>query len=39
MNLNLKRMSYTFIAVASICFVTGIVVLSQPEGDETVWTD
>lgn len=39
MNTKLKRMSYTFAAVASICFVTGIAVLSQPEGDETVWTD
>lgn len=39
MNVKLKRMSYTFIAVASICFVTGIAVLSQPEGDETAWTD
>lgn len=36
---SLKRMSYTFIAVASICFVTGIAVLSHSEGDETVWTD
>ena len=39
MNLNLKRMSYTFMAVASICFVTGIAVLSHTEGDETVWID
>lgn len=39
MNVNLKRMSYTFMAVASICFVTGIAVLSRTEGDETVWTD
>ena len=39
MNVNLKCMSYTFMAVASICFVTGIAVLSHTEGDETVWTD
>lgn len=39
MNVKLKRMSYTFMAVASICFVTGIAVLSHTEGDETVWTD
>lgn len=39
MNVNLKRMSYTFMAVASICFVTGIAVLSHTEGDETVWTN
>lgn len=39
MNINLKRMSYTFMAVASICFITGIAVLSHTEGDETVWTD
>jgi len=39
MNANLKRMTYTFVAMASICFVTGIAVLSHTEGDETVWTD
>lgn len=39
MNIKLKRMSYTFMAVASICFVTGIAVLSHTEGDETVWVD
>lgn len=39
MSVNLKRMSYTFMAVASICFITGIAVLSHTEGDETVWTD
>ena len=39
MNVNLKRMTYTFVAMASICFVTGIAVLSHAEGDETVWTD
>ncbi len=39
MSANLKRISYTFVAMASICFVTGIAVLSHTEGDETVWTD
>lgn len=39
MNVNLKRMTYTFVAMASICFVAGITVLSHTEGDETVWTD
>lgn len=39
MNANLKRMTYTFVAMAGICFVTGIAVLSHTEGDETVWTD
>lgn len=39
MNIKLKRMSYTFMAVASICFVTGIAVLSHTERDETVWVD
>lgn len=39
MNANLKRISYTFVAMASICFVTGIAVLSHTEGDETKWTD
>lgn len=39
MNANLKRITYTFVAMASICFVTGIAVLSHTEGDETSWTD
>lgn len=39
MNANLKRITYTFVAMASICFVTGIAVLSQPEGDESAWTE
>lgn len=39
MNANLKRISYTFVAMASICFVTGIAVLSHTEGDETEWID
>lgn len=39
MNANLKRISYTFVAMASICFVTGIAVLSHTERDETEWTD
>lgn len=39
MNAKLKRMSYTFVAMASICFVTGIAVLSHAEGTETEWTD
>ena len=39
MNVKLKRMTYTFVAMASICFVTGIAVLSHDEGDETVWAD
>ena len=39
MNANLKRISYTFVAMASICFITGIAVLSHTEGDETEWTD
>ena len=39
MDANLKRITYTFVAMASICFVTGIAVLSHTEGDETVWTD
>nr|DAV24939.1 MAG TPA: hypothetical protein [Bacteriophage sp.] len=39
MNKKLKRISYTFVAMASICFATGIAVLSHTEGDETVWTD
>lgn len=36
---NLKCVACTFIAIASICFVTGVAVLSHTEGDETVWTD
>lgn len=39
MSANLRRMKYTFAAMAGICFVTGIAVLSRTEGDETVWTD
>ena len=39
MNAKLKRMSYTFVAMASICFVTGIAVLSHEEGTETEWID
>lgn len=39
MNAKLKRVTYTFVAMASICFISGIAVLSYTEGDETVWTD
>lgn len=39
MNVNLRRMKYTFVAMAGLCFVTGIAVLSRTEGDETVWID
>ena len=39
MNANLRCMKYTFVAMAGLCFVTGIAVLSRTEGDETVWTD
>lgn len=39
MNVNLKRMSYTFMAIASVCFVTGIAVLSHTEGDEIAWVE
>lgn len=39
MNANLKRMSYAFITVASICFAAGVAVLSHTEGDKAVWTD
>ena len=39
MDANLKRMTYAFVAMASICFTAGIAVLSLTEGDETVWTD
>lgn len=39
MNNKLKRISYTFVAVASICFMTGIAVLAHDEGTETEWTD
>jgi hypothetical protein len=37
--MKLKRMSYAFIAMAGICFISGITVLSHPEGNETEWTD
>lgn len=42
MKSGLTRMSYALVAMASICFFTGIVVLSQPEhseGAETKWID
>lgn len=39
MSANLRRMKYTFVAMAGLCFVTGIAVLSHTEGDETVWID
>lgn len=39
MNAKLKRVTYAFVAMASICFISGIAVLSHTEGDETVWTD
>lgn len=39
MNANLKRMTYAFVVMASICFAAGVAVLSHTEGDETVWTD
>ena len=34
-----KRMTYAFIAMAGICFISGITVLSHPEGTGTEWTD
>lgn len=39
MNANLKRITYTFMSIAGICFAAGIAVLSHTEGDETEWTD
>ncbi len=39
MDAKLKRISYALVAAASIFFVSGIVVLSHTEGDETIWTD
>ncbi len=37
--MKLKRIAYTFIAMASICFISGVTVLSQHEGTDTEWTD
>ena len=39
MNVNLTRVSYALAAMASICLVTGIEVLSHPEGADTEWID
>lgn len=37
---NLKKMSYAFVMVASICFAAGVAVLSSDaEGDKTQWKD
>ena len=37
--MNLKRVTYTLVLAASVCFMTGIAVLSHTEGDETEWID
>lgn len=37
--MSMKRMAYTFIAMAGLCFISGITVLSHPEGTDTEWTD
>lgn len=37
--MKLKRMTYAFLAMAGICFISGITVLSHPEGTETRWID
>lgn len=37
--MKLKRMTYAFIAMAGICFISGITMLSHPEGTETKWTE
>ena len=37
--MNLSRITCAFALVASLCFVTGIAVLSHEEGDETAWID
>ena len=37
--MNLTRMTYALVLAASMCFVTGIAVLSHTEGDETEWID
>lgn len=42
MKSNLTRMSYALVAMASICFFTGIAVLAQSEhleGADTEWID
>lgn len=37
--MKMKRIAYTFIAMAGLCFISGITVLSHPEGTDTEWTD
>lgn len=37
--MKVTKMAYAFIAMASICFISGITVLSHPEGTGTEWTD
>ena len=37
--MKLKRMAYTFIAMAGLCFISGITVLTQHEGTDTECTD
>lgn len=42
MKSSLTRMSYALVAMASLCFFTGIAVLAQPEhseGAEAKWND
>lgn len=39
MNAKKTRMSYTLAALASLFLVTGIAVLSYPEGTDTEWID
>lgn len=39
MNVKLTRLSVALAAMASLFLVSGIAVLSHPEGNDTEWTD